>query len=187
MTVPDTEIDTALRDVIRRRSYRRGKFKLASGAESEFYFNLKPTMMSPEGAYLSARALLKRIREENIDYAGGLEMGAVPVIACIAALSREDGRPVKTFFVRKKPKDHGTQDLLEGLAPGETLSGQCVMIIDDVATSGGSILKAAEAARAAGAIVATALVIIDREEGATEALQKAGIRLLSVLRTKDFL
>ena len=181
------DIDIQLRDVIRQRSYRRGKFRLASGAESEFYFNLKPTMMSPEGAYLSARALLGKIRGENVDTVGGLEMGAVPVIACIAALSHEDGKPVKTFFVRKKPKDHGTQDLLEGLAPGETLAGQRVMIVDDVATSGGSIIKAAEVARAAGAVVETALVIIDREEGATEALQNAGIRLLSVLRTQDFL
>ena len=181
------DIAIQLRDVIRQRSYRRGKFKLASGAESEFYFNLKPTMMSPEGAYLSARALLEKIRGENIDYVGGLEMGAVPVIACIAALSQQDGRPVRTFFVRKKPKDHGTKDLLEGLAPGETLAGRRVMIVDDVATSGGSIIKAADVARAAVAVVETALVIIDREEGATQALQKAGIRLLSVLRTKDFL
>ena len=181
------DIALQLREVIRQRSYRRGKFKLASGAESEFYFNLKPTMMSPEGAYLSARALLEKIRGENVDYVGGLEMGAVPVIACIAALSHQDGAPVKTFFVRKKPKDHGTQDLLEGLAPGETLSGQRVMIIDDVATSGGSIVKAADAARAAGAVVDTALVIIDREEGAAEALQRAGIHLKSVLRTSDFL
>ena len=181
------DIDIQLRDVIRQRSYRRGKFRLASGAESEFYFNLKPTMMSPEGAYLSARALLGKIRGENVDTVGGLEMGAVPVIACIAALSHEDGKPVKTFFVRKKPKDHGTQDLLEGLAPGETLAGQRVMIVDDVATSGGSIIKAAEVARAAGAIVETALVLVDREEGATEALAKAGIRLLSVLKKSDFL
>ncbi|HUO99829.1 MAG TPA: orotate phosphoribosyltransferase [Rhizomicrobium sp.] len=181
------DIDIKLREVIRRRSYRRGHFKLASGAESEFYFNLKPTMMSPEGALLSARALLARIRAEKVDYVGGLEMGAVPVIACIAALSQADGRPVNTFFVRKKPKDHGTLDLVEGLTPDETLTGKRVMIIDDVATSGGSIVKAADAAKAAGAIVETALVIIDREEGATEALERAGVRLLSVLKKSDFL
>lgn len=181
------DIDSRLREVIRVRSYRHGHFKLASGAESQFYFNLKPTMMSPEGAYLSARALLARVRSERADYIGGLEMGAVPVIACIAALSHADGAPVNTFFVRKKPKDHGTQDLLEGLAPGEGLSGKRVMIVDDVATSGGSILKAADVARAAGAVVESALVIIDREEGATAALENAGIRLLSVLKAKDFL
>jgi orotate phosphoribosyltransferase len=176
-----------LADVIRQRSYRRGKFKLASGAESEFYFNLKPTMMDPKGGYLCARALLHILRSEKADYVGGLEMGAVPVIAAVAALSFEDGLPVKTFFVRKQAKDHGTQDLVEGLAAGESLAGNRVIIIDDVATSGGSIIKAAEIARAAGAVVDTGLVLIDREEGGTEALEKAGIRLLSVLKKSDFL
>jgi orotate phosphoribosyltransferase len=114
-------------------------------------------------------------------------MGAVPVIASIAALSFEDGLPVSTFFVRKQAKDHGTQDLIEGLAAGESLAGKHVVIIDDVATSGGSIIKAADIARAAGAIVDTALVIIDREEGANEALAAAGIRLLSAQKKSDFL
>lgn len=181
------DIKTALVDVIRTRSYRRGKFKLASGAESEFYFNLKPTMMDPEGAWLCARGLLDKIRGAAVDYVGGLEMGAVPVIASLAALSHADGQPVRTFFVRKKAKDHGTQDLVEGLATGETLASKRVMIVDDVATSGGSIIKAAEVARAAGAVVETALVIVDREEGASEALQKVGIELFSVLQKKDFL
>src|SRR5947208_17101543 len=90
--------------IIRDRSFRRGKFQLASGRESELYFNLKPTMMSPTGALLSARALLARIRLENVDYVGGLEMGAVPVIAALAAISAAEGQPVKTFFVRKQPK-----------------------------------------------------------------------------------
>ncbi len=174
-------------DVIKQRSYRRGKFKLASGVESEFYFNLKPTMMDPKGGYLCARALLHIIRSEKVDYVGGLEMGAVPVIASIAALSFEDGLPVNTFFVRKQAKDHGTQDLVEGLATGESLAGKRVMIVDDVATSGGSIIKAAAMARAAGAVVDTALVIVDREEGGSEALAAAGIKLLSALKKSDFL
>ena len=175
-------------DVIKARSYRRGKFKLASGAESEFYFNLKPTMMSPKGAYLAAKALLEKIRSvEGVAYVGGLEMGAVPVIASLAALSFADGQPVDTFFVRKQAKDHGTQDLVEGLAIGESLEGKRVIIIDDVATTGGSIVKAAEAARKAGAIVEHALVILDREEGGTENLAKAGMTLLSALKKSDFL
>lgn len=183
-----SEVTQELIAVIKERSYRRGLFKLASGAESEFYFNLKPTMMAPKGAYLSAKALLEQIRTvEGVDYVGGLEMGAVPVIASLAALSFEDGKPVNTFFVRKQPKDHGTQDLVEGLAIGESLEGKRVIIIDDVATTGGSIVKAAEAARKAGAIVDHALVILDREEGGTENLAKAGMKLLSALKKSDFL
>ena len=174
-------------DIIKTRSFRRGKFTLASGRESELYFNLKPTMMTPKGALLSARALLARIWPENIDYVCGLEMGAVPVIAALAAISEAEGRPVKTFFVRKQPKGHGTMDMIEGLAPDETLSGVRAIAIDDVATSGGSILKAVDAVRAADALVNTALVLIDREEGADEALAAQDIRLLSVYQGKEFL
>jgi orotate phosphoribosyltransferase len=179
--------ERGLFEIIRTRSFRRGKFTLASGRESELYFNLKPTMMSPQGALLSARALLARIWPENVDYVGGLEMGAVPVIAALAAFSAAEGRPVKTFFVRKQPKGHGTMDMIEGFASGETLIGAKVMAIDDVATSGGSILKAVEAIRAAGAQVDSALVLIDREEGATEALAAQNIRLLSVFKGREFL
>jgi orotate phosphoribosyltransferase len=174
-------------DIIRTRSFRRGKFRLASGRESELYFNLKPTMMSPKGALLSARALLACIWPENVDYGGGLEMGAVPVIAALAAVSEAEGKPVKTFFVRKQPKGHGTMDMIEGLAPDETLANARVLVIDDVATSGGSILKAADAVRAAGGQVSAALVLIDREEGATEALSAQNMRLLSVFKGREFL
>jgi orotate phosphoribosyltransferase len=173
--------------IIRERSFRRGKFRLASGRESELYFNLKPTMMSPKGALLSARALLARIWPENVDYVGGLEMGAVPVIAALAAISQAEGRPTKTFFVRKQPKGHGTMDMIEGLAPNETLANARAIAVDDVATSGGSILKAVDAMRAAGAQVNTALVLVDREEGASDALQAQGIRLLSVFCGREFL
>src|SRR3954467_12106733 len=99
-----TESERELFAIIRERSFRRGKFRLASGRESELYFNLKPTMMSPKGALLTARALLARIWPENATYVGGLEMGAVPAIAALAAVSESEGRPVKTFFVRKQPK-----------------------------------------------------------------------------------
>ena len=173
--------------LIRDRSFRRGKFRLVSGRESELYFNLKPTMMWPEGALLCARALLARIWAENVDYAGGLEMGAVPVIAALAAVSAAEGRPVKTFFVRKQAKGHGTMDIIEGLAPNETLQNARVMVVDDVATSGGSILKAAEAVRAADADVVAGLVVVDREEGAAETLQANNVRLLSVFKGREFL
>jgi orotate phosphoribosyltransferase len=109
------------------------------------------------------------------------------VIAALAAISAAEGQPVKTFFVRKQPKGHGTMDMLEGLAPNETLASAKVMVVDDVATSGGSILKAADAVCAAGAAVTTALVIIDREEGAAEALQLQGMRLLSIFKGREFL
>ena len=179
--------ERALFEIVRLRSFRKGKFRLSSGAESELYFNLKPTMMDPKGAHLSARAFLARVWNENAEFVGGLEMGAVPIIGSLAAISDVEGRPVKTFFVRKARKEHGTMDLIEGLAPEETLEGRRVVIADDVATTGGSILKAIDVVRAVGAVVQSALVLVDREEGAAELLEKHNVRLISIFRGHEFL
>jgi orotate phosphoribosyltransferase len=178
--------ETELLELIRRRSFRRGTFTLSSGRESSLYFNLKPTMMHPRGAYLCAIAFLKRIRAEKAEYVGGLEMGAVPVIGSLAALSEAEGEPVHTFFVRKAAKSHGTREVVEGLGPDESLAGRRVLVLDDVATTGNAIRQAIASARAAGAIADCALVLVDREEGAAEALRGDGIRLLSVFRAGDF-
>jgi orotate phosphoribosyltransferase len=183
----DSGWHTSLFHIIKERSFRQGSFTLASGVESNLYFNLKPTMMDPLGAYLAAKAFLDEIHHENVDYVGGLEMGAVPIIGALAAISATDGRPIRTFFVRKAPKTHGTKETVEGLAPSETLEGKRVLILDDVATSGGSIMKAIDAARAAGATVDVALVLVDREEGAKERLSSEGIRLLSTFKAHEFL
>lgn len=181
------DTNSALFKIIKERSFKRGKFKLSSGAESDVYFNLKPTMMSPDGAELAARAFLHLIWAEGVEFVGGLEMGAVPLIGSLAALSQCEAKPVKTFFVRKKKKEHGTMDLVEGLGPDQTLKSKRVMVVDDVATTGGSILRAVEAARKDGGIVDVALVLVNRDEGAEEALRKAGVRLLSVFHARDFL
>jgi orotate phosphoribosyltransferase len=178
--------ESELRDLIRARSLRFGKFKLSSGVESDLYLNLKPTMMDPRGAHLSARAFLARILPEKVDYVGGPAMGAVPVISAVAAISDAAGTPMRTFFVRNEAKQHGTRDVVEGLGPTETLQGARVLIADDVATTGGSIMKAVEAARDAGAIVEVALVLVDREEGAGQNLAEKGIRLLSVFKGDEF-
>ncbi len=177
--------ESELLELIRARSMRLGRFTLASGRESDLYLNLKPTMMDPRGAHLCAAALLARV-PNGIDYVGGLEMGAVPAIAAMAALSDIEGRPVRTFFVRKSAKDHGTREVVEGLAGGETLQGKRVLAIDDVATTGGSLLQAIEAARSVGAIVEDALVIVDRQEGGAEGLAAHGVRLASVFVGDDF-
>jgi orotate phosphoribosyltransferase len=172
---------------VRSRSFRSGEFTLSSGLKSNLYFNLKPTMMFPRGAYLSARAFLDVIYEEGAEYVGGLEMGAVPIIGALAAIGEAEGRPVGTFFVRKAPKAHGTRETIEGLGPDESLSGKHVMMLDDVATTGGSIMVAINAARAAGARVDTALVLVDRGEGAEDFLAERGVRLLSVFHGRQFI
>jgi orotate phosphoribosyltransferase len=183
---------TAARDrliaIVRTRSYGTGvPIKLASGRMSDFYFNLKPTMLDPEGAALIGRLVLDTVAGEQIDAVGGLEMGAVPIATAVAVMSHQRGRPLPAFFVRKQSKEHGTKSLVEGLVKGETLAGKRVVILEDVTTTGGSALKAIEQVRADGAEVVSVVTIVDREEGAAEAFAAAGMRFVPVLTRRMFL
>jgi orotate phosphoribosyltransferase len=178
-----------LAEIIRKRSFGRGEITLVSGRKSNFYFNMKPTMLDPEGAALIARLVLDTLGEEKIDYVGGLEMGAVPIVSAVAAesyRSANGGGRIAGFFVRKKPKEHGVQALIEGLDDSQSLDGRRVMIVEDVTTTGGSILQAVEAARAAGAEIAGILTVVDRNEGAGEAVAEHGLELTSLFTAADF-
>src|ERR1700747_1740231 len=103
-----------LYEIIRRRSFGRGEITLASGRKSDFYFNLKPTMLDPEGAALLAELTYEALKDDNLDYVGGLEMGAVPLAGAIAQLSWLKNHPIAAVFVRKKPKEHGARLATEG-------------------------------------------------------------------------
>ncbi|MFM1815888.1 MAG: Orotate phosphoribosyltransferase [Pseudomonadota bacterium] len=174
-------------NIIKRRSFSSGvDVKLASGRASSFYFNMKPTVLDPAGGYLVARAILDALAEIEADAIGGLEMGAVPIAAAVATESHAVGRPLPAFFVRKAAKDHGTQSLIEGLAPGETLAGKRIVIVEDVTTTGGSALKAAEAVKEVGGKVVHVITIVDREEGAVEAFKAAGVGFTALLTLGDF-
>ena len=176
-----------LAEIIRKRSFGRGEITLSSGRKSDFYFNLKPTMLDPEGAALLAELTFEALKDDNLDYIGGLEMGAVPLAGAIAQLSWLKGHPIAAFFVRKKPKDYGARLAVEGLAKGETLEGKRIVIVEDVTTTGGSALKAAEAVKEAGGDVVLVLTMVDREEGATESFAKAGMTFRSLYKAAEFL
>jgi orotate phosphoribosyltransferase len=176
-----------LTEIIRKRSFGRGDITLASGRKSDFYFNLKPTMLDPEGAALLAELTFEAIKDDRLDYIGGLEMGAVPLAGAIAQLSWIKVHPIAAFFVRKKPKEHGARLAIEGLMPGESLRGKRVVIVEDVTTTGGSALKAAEAVREIGAEVVLVLTMVDREEGATEAFAQVGLPFRALYKAEEFL
>lgn len=174
-------------EVIRRRSYGTGvEIKLASGRTSNFYFNMKPTMMDPEGAHLLALLVVEALRGEKVDMVGGLEIGAVPLAAAVAAVSFAENFPLPAFFIRKQAKDHGTQSLVEGLPKGHTLAGKRVVILEDVTTTGGSALKAIEVAKAEGADVLGVITLVDRDEGAADTFKAAGIPFTPILTIHDF-
>ena len=176
-----------LAEIIRKRSFGRGEITLASGRKSDFYFNLKPTMLDPEGAALLAELTYEALKDDQLDFVGGLEMGAVPLAGAIAQLSWIKGHPIAAFFVRKKPKEYGAKLLVEGLTKDETLQGKRVVIVDDVTTTGGSAIKAVESVREAGGEIVLVFTMVDREEGATEAFAEAGMQFRSLYKASEFL
>jgi orotate phosphoribosyltransferase len=176
-----------LRDIIAKRSFGRGEITLASGRKSDFYFNLKPTMLDAEGAALLAQLTLDALAVEELDYIGGLEMGAVPSAAAASAVSALTDSPVHAFFVRKQPKEHGAKLLIEGLTKDESLDGKRVAILEDVTTTGGSAMKAVEAAKDSGAEIALVFTMVDRQEGAAETFAQAGIKFASLFTADEFL
>jgi orotate phosphoribosyltransferase len=173
--------------IIKQRSFQSGKeITLASGRTSSYYFNMKPTMLDAEGAHLIATLILDAIDGLDADLVGGLEMGAVPIAAAVAAVSQGTGRPVNAFFVRKQAKEHGTRSLIEGLAEGETMQGKRVVVVEDVTTTGGSAIKAAAALKGEGADVVGVVTIVDRQEGAADAFAAADLKLTPILTLEDF-
>jgi orotate phosphoribosyltransferase len=176
-----------LADIIRARSFGRGEITLASGRKSDFYFNLKPTMLDPEGAALLAELTFDALKDDNLDYVGGLEMGAVPLAGALAQLSWLKNHPIAAFFVRKKPKEHGARLAVEGLAKGETLQGKRIVIVEDVTTTGGSAIKALDAVRDAGGEVVLVYTMVDREEGATQTFTQAGVPFRALYKASEFL
>jgi orotate phosphoribosyltransferase len=189
-TLAATERDEearALFDIIRRLSFGRGDVTLASGKKSNYYFDMKPSMLDPQGAHLMAKGLLAEVLAVGGEYVGGLEMGAVPITGAICQLSYTAGTPVSGFFVRKKAKEHGAKKLIEGLKAGGTVRGKRLVIVEDVTTSGASALVAVEACRQEGADVRLVVSVVDRCEGAAEAFADEGIPFKSLFIATDFL
>ncbi len=159
-------------------------FKLASGVMSPYYVDCRVLLAHPGPRALVAALAFEAIKDRGIDCIGGMELGAIPLAIAIsahgyAAVPRCEWR---TFVVRKQAKDHGLGKLIEGAVS----SGDRALIVDDVLTSGASLLRAVEAARDAGLKVDAALVIVDREEQEGRSRVEAeGLTLMSLLTIGD--
>ena len=168
--------------IIRRNSLLQNRdFVLASGRSSGFFFDMKRTMFDPQGVALAADLLFERIRDEAVDYIGGLETGAIPIVAALCLKSWPEN-PIKGFFVRKEAKGHGTDQRIDGLLE----PGSRVILFEDVTTTGGSVMQAAAAVRQRDCTILKIVTIVDRLEGADETFANAGLKFESLFTWRDF-
>ncbi|MDX2271372.1 MAG: orotate phosphoribosyltransferase [Cyanobacteriota bacterium] len=174
--------------LISQLSYRQGSFTLTSGRQSDYYINCKPVMLHPQGGFLVGELLLALLPPETQAVAG-MTLGADPLVSAVSLASvyeRGHLHNLPALIVRKQPKGHGTQAWLEG----PTLEvGTLIWILEDVVTTGGSALQAAERVAEAGYRVGGILALVDRQEGGQERYQAAGLPfrcLLTIEQIRDY-
>ena len=179
-----------LLDILKKEAFFRGKFVLSSGKESSFYLDARLVTLSAGGAYLTGRIMLEMIKNDHIDAVGGPTLGADPMVGAIASLSyqaclsgRQAGRPVPTFIIRKAPKAHGKRQQIEG---PELKADARVVIIDDVATTGKALIESVEVLAKIGIKPVKAICLIDRGEGAREALARHHVPMESIFTIDQF-
>ncbi len=180
------EMKIRLAKILYERSYKEGEFTLTSGRKSNFYFDGKQTALHPEGAFLIGHLFNNLIKDDpSITAVGGLTLGADPLVSATSVISYQLGRPLPAFIVRKAPKGHGTNQYLEGLSNLQL--GKPVAMLEDVVTTGGSLLTACERVKEAGFKIGMLCTVLDREEGGNEAIKAAGYELRSLFRRSELL
>jgi len=166
-------------------SYVKGEVTLTSGRKSDYYFDCKQTALHPEGGYLIGKLFLAMLQGSGARAVAGMTLGADPLVASVSVLSHLEGTPLPALIIRKQSKGHGTNQFLEGLknvAPGDEIA-----LLEDVVTTGGTLVTSAERVRAAGFKVGKVLCVLDREEGGKERLAEAGLALTSIFTRNELL
>jgi len=169
--------------LLKEDAYKKGDFKLSSGKKSEHYVNCKPVTLQGDALMFISWCIFECL-EEDCDAIGGLTLGADPLVAGVAIVSAIEERYLDGLIVRKEPKGHGTKAWIEGptLAPGSK-----VTVLEDVITTGGSAIQAAEKLRDAGYVVENVVAIINRQEGteADDAMDAADLNLISLFKLEE--
>lgn len=180
-----------LKALLLAKSVRTGSFTLASGKQSDLYIDCRVTALDPFGALLIGelgwQAVRSKIHSEHLRVAaiGGMTLGADPISLAVgmASATRHPDEALQVFTVRKEPKGHGQGRQIEG----NFQSGDTVVVVDDVITTGGSTLKAIDAIEREGGKVAFALVLVDREEGGRQAIEARGIHVVPLFSRASLL
>ncbi len=173
-----------LLQVLKKEAYQKKEVRLSSGKVSNFYIDVRKVSLSSEGIYLISNLFFQHIESKKIDAFGGPTLGADPIIGGVCLIAGQNDTDLSGFLIRKIPKKYGKKQLIEG---PEVKSGAKVVLCDDVATSGGSLLRAKKILNQKGAKVEEVMVVVDRCEGAKEALAESGCNLFSLFTKSDFL
>jgi orotate phosphoribosyltransferase len=178
-----------LKNMLLEKSVRTGDFTLASGKKSDLYVDCRVTALDNRGAGWIGETGWELVREKieseglKVDAIGGMTMGADPISLAVGMASAGHDKALQVFTVRKEPKGHGRGKQIEG----NFREGDRVVVVDDVITTGGSTLKAIDAIRQAGGEVVFCLVLVDREEGGRDAIEAAGVPVVSLFKRSELL
>jgi orotate phosphoribosyltransferase len=170
-----------LLQLLRDKSLEIRPVALSSGRKSDYYMDCKRVTLSPEGAYLTGKLMLEMIRPE-VNAVAGLTLGADPIVSSVSILSHLDNRGLAGLIVRKEPKKHGTMSYVEGPALPRDAK---VAVVEDVVTSGASLIRAMDRIEAAGYRPVQALAILDRQEGGRQAIKERGFDLQALFNRED--
>lgn len=179
------EMKKRLAKLLVERSYVEGEVTLTSGRKSDYYFDCKQTALHPEGGWLIGKLFYSMLKGRDIQGVGGMTLGADPLVSAVSVLSFEEDMPIPAFIIRKKSKGHGTNQYLEGLK--NFSEGDKVVLLEDVVTTGGTLITACERVRDAGFEIAAVFSVLDREEGGREKLEEAGLNLEAIFTRNELL
>jgi orotate phosphoribosyltransferase len=176
-----------LKEILLQKSYRKGTFKLTSGRESDFYIDGKQTTLDAEGAYLCGKLIHQVIQAspQKIGAVGGMTLGADPLVTSASLVSFLEKDPIPAFIVRKESKKHGTEAYIEGQS--NIPQGARVALLEDVVTTGGTLIKVIERVEKQGYTVGLVITVVDRQEGGAETLAEAGYPLTAIFTKAELL
>lgn len=182
-----TENRERLKQILLEKSYRKGTFTLTSGKTSDFYVDGKQTTLSAEGGWLCGKLLFQLLQKSPtpIQAVGGMTLGADPLVTAVSIASFLENDPIPAFIVRKEAKGHGTGNYIEGLKNMD--EGCTVALVEDVVTTGGTLIKVIDRVEAAGFKVGLVVTVVDRQEGGAETLAQAGYPLQALFTRKELL
>ena len=166
--------------LLKERAYKKGKFTLSSGKESEHYINCKPVTLSCEGNALLSHLMIEHVEKDAVAV-GGLTLGADPLVCGIAQKAYYTGKHIDALIVRRNPKEHGTKEVIEGNKPPK---GSVVTVLEDVTTTGSSAIKAVNVLRNAGYVVNRVIAIVDRMED-HKVWNNNNIKFISLYKLED--